>query len=63
MILQKVHQGLCTDNNTHGKVVKEILSVSMVRGMSAELRHTEIEDGHCTYFGFLILEKGISCAC
>jgi hypothetical protein len=56
VILQKIHQGLCIDNNTYGEVIKEILLVSMVRGMSVEFRHTETKNGHCAYSGFPILE-------
>jgi hypothetical protein len=35
----------------------------MVIGMSGELRHTETENGHCTYSSFPRLEQGIPCAC
>jgi hypothetical protein len=31
--------------------------------MSVELRHTEIKDGDCAYFGLSRLDQGISCAC
>jgi hypothetical protein len=35
----------------------------MDRRMPTELRHTETENGYCTYFGFPRLEQGISRAC
>jgi hypothetical protein len=31
--------------------------------MSAELRHTETENGYCAHYGFPRLEQGISRAC
>jgi hypothetical protein len=63
MILQEIHQPICADHNTNGKVVKEGYQILMERRVSTLSRY--LEENNCYRTDIIIsrLGKGIPCAC
>lgn len=61
-ILQKIHQGLCSDYYTYGETIEEGCYIMLGWRMSAQCGCIEREVGHHANIGLPRLEEGITCA-